>query len=66
METTRIEERLAHLLRANDELSDIVRDQAERIALLERRVQMLMEREAGREYGEGGVVPLGDERPPHW
>ncbi len=66
MDITRLEERLSHLIRANDELSDIVATQADRIAQLERRVQMLMEREAGREAAEGGSVPLGDERPPHW
>lgn len=66
MSDTRTEERLAHLIRANDELSDIVRDQSDRIARLERRVAMLMEREAGREIDGGGTGPLGDERPPHW
>lgn len=63
---TALEERLAHLIRANDELSDIVAAQAKRIDTLEARVQMLMAREAGREAeGTGGVI-FGDERPPHY
>ncbi len=60
------EERLAHLIRAVDDLSDIVARQEREIALLTRRVAMLMEREAGREEAGGGTVPLADERPPHW
>lgn len=66
MEREAIEERLAHLLRTADEMSDIIADQVSRIERLERRVGMLMAREAEREAGEGGTVPLADERPPHW
>ena len=66
MDRDAIEEKLAHLLRATDEMSEIIADQASRIDRLERRVDMLMEREARREADEGGTVPLGDERPPHW
>lgn len=66
MDRDAIEERLAHLLRATDEMSGIIADQAGRIERLERRVGMLMEREARREADEGGTVPLADERPPHW
>ncbi|WOI55510.1 SlyX family protein [Palleronia sp. LCG004] len=66
MDLSRIEERIAHLIRANDDLSEIVRDQADRIELLERRVHMLMEREARRDADDGGSIPFGDERPPHW
>ncbi|PZX16187.1 SlyX protein [Palleronia aestuarii] len=66
MERDAIEERLAHLIRTTDELSDVVAAQADRIDLLERRVEMLMAREAEREAAGGGGVVLGDERPPHW
>lgn len=66
MSKTDLEETLAHLVRANDELSDIVADQATRIEALERRLHMLMTREAQRELSEGGSVPLADQRPPHW
>ena len=61
-----IEERLAHLLRSVDDLSDVVAAQARSIEALERRVALLMSREAAREAeGSGGVV-IADERPPHW
>jgi len=64
--TDQLEERIAHLLRAVDDLSDTVARQDSDIALLTRRVATLMEREAMRESeGTGGVV-LGDERPPHY
>ena len=61
-----IEEQLAHLERVVDELNDVVARQAEEIAVMTRRVTMLMEREAMREAdGSGGVV-IGNERPPHY
>ncbi|WP_299754109.1 SlyX family protein [uncultured Boseongicola sp.] len=61
-----IEEQLAHLERVVDELNDVVARQAEEIAVMTRRVAMLMEREAMREAdGSGGVV-IGNERPPHY
>ncbi|SMX22768.1 SlyX family protein [Boseongicola aestuarii] len=61
-----IEERLAHLERVVDDLSDVVAKQAEEIAVLTRRAAMLMQREAMREAeGTGGVV-IGNERPPHY
>ena len=62
----KIEERLAHLERLADELSDQVAAQAGEIERLERRVRMLLEREAMREADGGGGVVLGDERPPHY
>lgn len=61
-----IEEQLAHLERVVDELNDVVARQAEEMAVMTRRVAMLMEREAMREAdGSGGVV-IGNERPPHY
>jgi len=64
--TVEIEEQLAHLERVVDELNDVVARQAEEIAVITRRVAMLMEREAMREAdGSGGVV-IGNERPPHY
>ncbi len=60
-----IEEKLAHLIRHTDDLSDVVTAQAARIETLERQVAYLMNRERGREEGEGSIH-LGDERPPHW
>ena len=63
---TALEEQIAHLTRTVEDLSDIVARQERELALLTRRAQMLMEREAEREsQGTGGVV-VGDERPPHY
>lgn len=63
---TALEERLTHLSRAVEELSDVVASQADEIVILRRRVRLLMEREAERELSEGGQVPLADQKPPHW
>lgn len=63
---TRAEERIAHLLRVVDELSELAADQATRIARLEARVDRLSARQTQAEGDEGGGVILGDERPPHW
>jgi len=59
-----LETALAHITKVNDELSDIVADQAKRIEALERRVGILMQREAERE--SDGVEYVADQRPPHW
>ena len=63
---THLEEKIAHLTRAVDEMSDIVARQEREINSLTQRVRMLMEREASREYDAGGSIPLADQRPPHW
>lgn len=59
------EERVSHLMRTVEDLSDVVAGQAQEISRLTRLVQMLMEREAEREAA-GGTIPLADQRPPHW
>ncbi|MFY0619752.1 MULTISPECIES: SlyX family protein [unclassified Shimia] len=61
-----LEEKIAHLTRTVEDLSDVVARQDAEIAVLTRRVQMLMEREAGRDTDGGGAVVMGDERPPHY
>lgn len=63
---THLEEKIAHLTRVVDDLSDIVAAQQNELDLATRRLAMLMEREASREYDAGGSVPLSDQRPPHW
>ena len=62
----KIEERLAHLERLGDELSDVVARQAGEIDDLTAKVRMLLEREAAREAEAPGGVVIGDERPPHY
>ena len=63
--TTALEERVAHLMRGVEDLSDVVARQSREIDKLSARVALLMEREAEREAAGGGV-PLADQRPPHW
>lgn len=60
-----VEERVAHLQRMMDDLSDVVARQDAEIRRLARHVGLLMEREADREAAEG-AIPLTDQRPPHW
>lgn len=61
-----LEERIAHLMRTVEDLSDVVARQEKEIETLTRRVFMLMRREGERQAeGSGGVV-LGDEKPPHY
>ena len=64
-----LEEKLAHLMRAVDEMSDEMARQGREIDVLTRRVAMLLLREAEREAQdrEGlGSIPLADQKPPHW
>jgi SlyX protein len=61
-----LEETLAHLSRTVDELSEIIARQEGEIAMLTRRVQLLMEREAERESDLGGQLLMGNDPPPHW
>ena len=58
-----LEERIAHLTRSVEDLSDVVARQAGEIAALERRVGMLLERAA---QAEAGAAPPADRPPPHW
>jgi SlyX protein len=61
-----LEEQIAHLTRAIEDMSDTVARQDGEIAVLTRRVEMLMRREAEREADIGGSVTVGNERPPHY
>jgi SlyX protein len=63
---TALEEQIAYLSRAVDDLSEIVARQENELELATRRLGMLMEREAHREMDGGGSVSLADQRPPHW
>ncbi|MEY4984733.1 MAG: hypothetical protein RIR62_2999 [Pseudomonadota bacterium] len=63
--TEKLEERVAHLIRAVDDLSDVVARQGREIDRLSRLVQLLVEREAERE-AMAGDGPAANVRPPHW
>lgn len=64
---TRLEILVAELARAAEDLSDVIARQEREIAVLHRRVAMLMTREAEREAeGGGAAAPQADQRPPHW
>jgi len=63
---TRLEEQVAHLTRATEDLSDVVARQEKELDTAVRRLAMLMQREAEREVAEGGSAPLADQKPPHW
>ena len=58
-----MEERIAHLTRAVDDLSDVVTRQGRELDRLTRLVGLLAEREAERD-GQG--APEANVRPPHW
>jgi SlyX protein len=60
-----LEEKAAHLIRALEDMSDVVTRQGREIDRLTRIVGLLAEREAGREAGGEGA-PEADVRPPHW
>lgn len=65
-DTTQLEEKIAHLTRTVEDMSDIVARQEGEIATLLRRVEMLMQRSAEQELDVGGSAVLADQRPPHW
>ena len=60
-----LEEKVAHLMRAVDDLSDVVASHAKEIERLTRLVTLLVEREAERE-AMAGDGPAANVRPPHW
>lgn len=63
--TALLEERIAHLTRAVDDLSDIVTSQGKELDRLTRLVSLLVAREAEREAAAGDA-PEANQRPPHW
>lgn len=65
MERVELEEKVAHLIRGVEDLSDVVAAQAREIDRLGRLVGLLAEREAEREAGAGDAPPA-NVRPPHW
>lgn len=62
---TLLEERIAHLTRMVEDLSDVVARQEGEIARLQRQAAMLIEREMARAEAEGEAADP-NQRPPHW
>ena len=60
-----IEERMAHLMRTVEDLSDMVARQGREMDRLTRLTGLLTTREAEREAMVGGA-PAADQKPPHW
>ncbi|SEN02353.1 SlyX protein [Loktanella fryxellensis] len=65
-DTLHLEERIAHLTRVVEDLSDVIARQDRIIDSHARLLDMLMARDAARDAEAGGSIPLGDQRPPHW
>lgn len=65
-DVTYLEEQIAYLGRTVDDLSEVVARQEREIALLTRRLALVLEREAEREAADSGTIPLADQKPPHW
>ena len=63
--TALLEERVAHLTRMVEDMSDVVARQDKEIDRLTRLVKLLVEREAEHE-AMGGDAPAANQRPPHW
>jgi SlyX protein len=62
---TALEERIAHLIRAVDDMSDVVARQGSEIDRLTRLTEMLAQREAER-IDAGQDAPAANVPPPHW
>lgn len=61
-----IEEQIAHLIRATEDMSDMLRAQGDEIARLRRQLAQLSEREAERSVQDDTSISLADQKPPHW
>lgn len=61
-----MEEKIAHLTRLTEDLSDIVARQDAELSKLSAQVDRLVLREAARDQDASGGIVLGDERPPHY
>lgn len=63
---TDLEIKLAHSERTLEELNEVVASHSKSIEVLERRVQMLMQRAAEAEADGASGEVSADQRPPHW
>jgi SlyX protein len=60
-----LEEKVAHLIRAVEDISDVLARREKEVDRLSRLVAMLAQREAARE-AEGLGSAEADVKPPHW
>ncbi len=60
-----MQETIAHLIRAVDDLSEELHNRSNRIDLLERQVESLRRQIAAQDEAGGSAV-LADRPPPHW
>ena len=61
-----LEIKLSEATKLSEELSDIVAEQANRLDIAERRIQLLMERAAEDEANSSNGITINDNLPPHW
>jgi len=61
-----LEIKLSEVTKLSEELSDIVAEQANRLDIAERRIQLLMERAAQDEANSSNGITINDNLPPHW
>ena len=64
--TQKLEEKIAHLTRTVEELSDVMARQDSELRGLALIVDNLAQRAAVQQSEAGGAIILGDERPPHY
>jgi SlyX protein len=64
-QAAQLQERLTHLTRMVEDLSDVVASQGREIDKLTCSLTLVVERMNDRGQGDGGP-PLADERPPHY
>ena len=63
---TQLEEAIAHQQAVVDDLNAVITDQAARLAVVERRVQMLLQAAAQAEADGQLPAPPANQRPPHY
>ena len=61
-----LEIQVAHLTKSNEDLSDIVTEQALRLDRMEKQLALLLDRAREQETASTGGHVFGDEVPPHW
>ena len=64
--TQKLEEKIAHLTRTVEELSDVMARQDSELRSLALIVDHLAQRAAVQQSEASGAIILGDERPPHY